>query len=43
MGERFRGVEWSLDGKPWGCPVAGQMVERADGRIKVLLDGWAPL
>ena len=24
------------------CPVGGQIVERADGRIKVLLDGWAP-
>jgi hypothetical protein len=31
-----------LDGKAWGCPVAGQITERADGRIKVLLDGWSP-
>src|SRR5215470_4377507 len=26
-----------LDEKTWGCPVAGDIVERADGRIKVLL------
>jgi len=32
-----------LDGKTWGCPVGGQIVERADGRMKVLLDGWAPV
>jgi hypothetical protein len=24
------------------CPVAGHIVERADGRIKVRLDGWVP-
>ena len=29
-----------LDGQRWGCPVGGQIVERADGRIKVLLHGW---
>ena len=36
---------WSggIDGKAWACPVGGQIVERADGRIKVLLDGWAPV
>ncbi len=32
----------SLDGKQWACPVAGHIFERADGRIKVRLDGWAP-
>ena len=32
----------TLDDKHWGCPVAGHIVERADGRIKVLLDGWSP-
>lgn len=26
----------------WGCPVAGQITERADGRIKVRLLGWHP-
>ena len=30
------------DGKPWGCPVSGHIVERADGRIKVHLRGWSP-
>jgi hypothetical protein len=33
----------SLDGKTWGCPVGGQIAERTDGRIKVRLDGWAPV
>jgi hypothetical protein len=32
----------ALDGKTWGCPVHGEIVERADGRIKVLLRGWGP-
>ena len=32
-----------LDDKTWGCPVGGQIAERADGRIKVLLDGWGPV
>jgi hypothetical protein len=32
-----------LDGKAWGCPVAGRIMERADGRIKVRLDGWIPV
>ena len=31
-----------LDGKGWGCPVGGDIAERADGRIKVLLWGWGP-
>ena len=31
-----------LDNKQCNCPVAGDIPERANGRIKVLLDGWAP-
>jgi hypothetical protein len=31
-----------LDGKTWGCPVDGKIVERAGGRIKVHLGGWSP-
>ena len=31
-----------LDNKQCNCPVAGDIPERADGRIKVLLYGWAP-
>jgi hypothetical protein len=31
-----------LDGQRWGCPVGGQIDERADGRIKILLSGWDP-
>ena len=31
-----------LDDKRWGCPVAGSIAERADGRIKILLRGWGP-
>jgi hypothetical protein len=30
------------DAKGWGCPVDGDIPERADGRIKVLLNGWGP-
>ena len=30
------------DGKGWGCPVSGDIPERANGRIKVLLQGWTP-
>jgi hypothetical protein len=43
MGRRFTRV-WNgtLDGEYWGCPTTGQIVERADGRIKVLLWGWGP-
>ena len=36
---------WSgtVDGKHWGCPVAGRVVERTeDGKVKVRLAGWAP-
>ena len=32
----------TLDGEICGCPVAGRIAERADGRIKVRLDGWSP-
>ena len=32
----------AVDGKQCGCPTAGRIVERADGRIKVLVDGWGP-
>jgi len=32
----------TLDDKQWACPVWGHIVERADGRIKVRLDGWSP-
>ena len=32
----------SVDGKSWGCPVDGRVVERTeDGKVKVRLDGWA--
>ena len=31
-----------LDGKECNCHVFGDIPERTDGRIKVLLDGWAP-
>jgi len=31
-----------LDGKQYNCTVSGSIPDRADGRIKVLLDGWAP-
>jgi hypothetical protein len=33
----------TLDGKIWGCPVTGRVVERTvAGRVKVHLSGWAP-
>ena len=33
----------TVDGKHWGCPVSGRVVERrADGKAKVSLMGWAP-
>ena len=31
-----------LDNKQCNCPVAGDIPERADGRIKILLKGWSP-
>ncbi len=32
-----------VDGKGWGCPVVGRVVERTrDGKIKVDLSGWSP-
>jgi hypothetical protein len=40
--ERFGSTEmWDggLDGKAWGCPVDGNIYKRADGRIKVFLNG----
>lgn len=35
---------WSggLAGKALCCPVSGEIAERANGRIKVLLNGWSP-
>jgi hypothetical protein len=41
-GEESTRVDMTLDGEQWGCPTTGRIVERADGRIKVLLDGWGP-
>ena len=33
----------TVDGKGWGCPVAGSVAERtADGKVKVELSGWSP-
>ena len=32
----------NLNAKSWGCPVDGEIVERADGSIKVRLRGWSP-
>ncbi len=31
-----------LDSKQCNCPVFGDIPQRADGRIKVLVEGWAP-
>ena len=32
-----------VDGKGWGCPVVGSVVEHnKDGKIKVELSGWSP-
>ena len=34
----------TVDGKGWGCPVDGKVVERtSDGRVKVELSGWSPV
>lgn len=43
LGKQFTRV-WNgtLHGENWGCPTSGYIVERADGRIKVLLWGWGP-
>ena len=30
------------DAKGWGCPVSGEITERADGHITVRLIGWGP-
>ena len=40
--ESTRVWDGNLDGQGWGCPTTGQIVERADGRIKLLLQGWGP-
>ncbi len=43
--KRFESTQvWDgrLDDKRWSCPVDGDIPERANGRIKVLLDGWVP-
>ncbi len=33
----------TIDGKGWGCPVYGTIVERTkDGQVKVELSGWSP-
>jgi hypothetical protein len=40
--ESTRVWDGTLDGMGWGCPTTGRIVERADGRIKVLLWGWGP-
>jgi hypothetical protein len=39
-----KGEVWDavLEGQLCGCPVVRQIVARADGRIKVRLDGWRP-
>ena len=41
-GEKSTWLNITLNGEPWGCPTTGRIVERADGRIKVLLWGWGP-
>ena len=34
----------TVDGKGWGCPVNGRVIERTKGgRVKVSLTGWAPV
>lgn len=34
----------TVDGKGWGCPVVGKVVERTtDGKVKVELSGWSPV
>lgn len=35
-------VDVTIDGQRWGCSVTGDIPERADGRIKVLLYGLSP-
>ena len=41
-GEKSSVWNGALDDRNPICPVAGHIVERADGRIKVLLWGWGP-
>lgn len=34
----------TVDGRRWGCPVTGRVVERtSDGKVKVELSGWSPV
>ena len=34
----------TVDGKSWGCPVAGRILERTkDGKVKLELLGWSPV
>ena len=40
--EATRVWDGKLDDKQCNCPVSGDIPERADGRIKVVLDGWGP-
>ena len=40
--ESTRVWDGNLDYKSCACPVAGDIAERTDGRIKVLLNGWGP-
>jgi hypothetical protein len=46
LAEKGEGSTWvwnaTLAGKGVGCPVSGRITERAEGRIKVRLDGWSP-
>ena len=44
-GEKITHV-WNatVDGKGWGCPVAGRVAKRtADGKVQVSLVGWSPV
>ena len=42
-GEKSTSVwDATLDGKELGCPVTGEIVERADGLVKIVLRGWTP-
>jgi hypothetical protein len=40
--ESTRVWDGKLDGQQHNCLVAGDIPERADGRIKVLIGGWTP-
>jgi hypothetical protein len=33
-----------VEGKIWGCPVAGRVAERTtDGKVRIDLHGWSPV